>query len=97
MNSSHTITAEELKELAPKGIIFSGGPHSVMAESALRCDERLFDLGIPILGIGYGMQLMAHYFKGKLEQAASSEEVAPHAYGTATVHVRDSSLLYAGS
>ena len=48
---------ETLRELNPKGIIFSGGPSSVHEEGAPRCDERIFELGVPILGICYGMQL----------------------------------------
>ena len=49
----HSITAEEIKEMNPKGIIFSGGPNSVYDENSFRCDERIFDLGLPILGICY--------------------------------------------
>lgn len=84
----HNITLEKIKELNPKGIIFSGGPNSVYAEGSPRCDERIFDLGIPVLGICYGMQLMTHHFKGKVEKAKLRE------YGKATVQLQDSSLLY---
>ena len=63
----HTITAEEIKQMNPKGIIFSGGPNSVYDEKAFRCDEAIFDLGLPIIGICYGMQLMTLHFGGKVE------------------------------
>src|ERR1041384_1283138 len=54
----HDIKAERIRELAPKGIILSGGPASVYAKGAPLCDPKIFELGIPILGICYGMQLM---------------------------------------
>lgn len=84
----HTITAEEIKEMNPKGIIFSGGPNSVYGENSLSCDERIFDLGIPVLGICYGMQLMTKHFGGKVEKAAHRE------YGKATVTVTNQSAIY---
>lgn len=77
----HTTTVEEMKEMAPKGIIFSGGPNSVYGEGAPRCDEELFELGIPIFGICYGMQLMTHHFKGSVERAVHRE------YGKAAIRV----------
>ena len=61
---SHKLTAQEIKEINPKGIIFSGGPNSVYADGALRVDPEIFKLGIPILGICYGMQLMAYSLEG---------------------------------
>lgn len=57
----------------PKGIIFSGGPASVYGEGAPRIDPKLYDSGIPILGICYGMQLMAHDLGGEVEQASFRE------------------------
>ncbi|WP_070121723.1 glutamine-hydrolyzing GMP synthase [Bacillus marinisedimentorum] len=86
----HTMTAEEIKELNPKGIIFSGGPNSVYGEDSLSCDERIFDLGIPVLGICYGMQLMTHHFGGVVERAKSRE------YGKATLTLQHTSPLYKG-
>ncbi|UCZ53779.1 glutamine-hydrolyzing GMP synthase [Bacillus shivajii] len=86
---SHKITVEEIKEMNPKGIIFSGGPGSVYADGAPRCDERIFDLGIPVLGICYGMQLMTHHFEGKVEAANHRE------YGKAILEVQNESKLYA--
>ncbi|WMM88821.1 GMP synthase (glutamine-hydrolyzing), partial [Heyndrickxia coagulans] len=53
----HTLTAAEIKAMNPKGIIFSGGPNSVYDQNAFHVDEDIFNLGVPILGICYGMQL----------------------------------------
>lgn len=58
------VNVEKLKEKNIKGIILSGGPKSVYDENAYRCDERIFDLGVPILGICYGMQFIANHFNG---------------------------------
>ena len=58
---------EQIRSLAPKGIILSGGPASVYEENAPRCDAALFRLGIPILGICYGMQLMAYLLGGEVD------------------------------
>ncbi|WLD93723.1 glutamine-hydrolyzing GMP synthase [Alkalihalobacillus sp. AL-G] len=87
---SHKITAEKVKELNPKGIIFSGGPNSAYASDSPRCDEEIFDLGIPVLGICYGMQLMTHHFGGKVEKANHRE------YGKAMLAVRNTNDLYQG-
>ncbi|MBC2242864.1 glutamine-hydrolyzing GMP synthase [Listeria booriae] len=86
----HTITVEEMKALNPTGIIFSGGPNSVYDEGAFRCDEDLFEMGIPILGICYGMQLMTNHFAGKVEPAKDRE------YGKASIDVEKPSRLFAG-
>ncbi len=86
---SHKITAAEVKEIAPAGIIFSGGPRSVYAEDAYRCDPEIFDLGIPIFGICYGMQLMSQHFGGTVERAGHRE------YGKATLTLQDPSPMYA--
>ncbi|GAA0352266.1 glutamine-hydrolyzing GMP synthase [Bacillus horti] len=86
----HDVSIEKIKELNPKGIIFSGGPNSVYEEGSPRCDEKIFELGIPILGICYGMQLMTQHFKGKVEKATLRE------YGKAVVNLKEKSLLYDG-
>ncbi|MGE5416151.1 MAG: glutamine-hydrolyzing GMP synthase [Acidobacteriota bacterium] len=69
----YDISYDELMAMKPKGIIFSGGPASVHAEGAPRCDERIFTAGIPVLGICYGMQLMAQELGGKVERAELRE------------------------
>jgi len=84
----HTLTADEIRKMNPKGIIFSGGPNSVYGENAFRCDEEIFDLGIPVLGICYGMQLMTKHFGGEVERAKHRE------YGKATIKVEHQSKMY---
>ncbi|TWU04970.1 glutamine-hydrolyzing GMP synthase [Stieleria varia] len=85
----HDITAERLKEIAPKGIILSGGPSSVYEDGAPRCDPGLFQLGIPVLGICYGMQLTCMALGGKVENTPSRE------YGRADCQITDGSGLFA--
>ncbi|WP_028784662.1 glutamine-hydrolyzing GMP synthase [Thalassobacillus devorans] len=86
---SHKLTAEEVKAMNPKGIILSGGPNSVYGENSFRCDEEIFELGIPVLGICYGMQLMTHHFGGKVERANERE------YGKAAITLKESqSVLF---
>lgn len=81
---SHKLTAAEIKQMDPKGIIFSGGPNSVYDQNAFQVDPEIFQLGIPILGICYGMQLMAHDLTGgKVENATNKE------YGKAIIQVKD--------
>ncbi|WP_261807019.1 glutamine-hydrolyzing GMP synthase [Lapidilactobacillus luobeiensis] len=79
----NTITAAEVKAIAPKGIIFSGGPMSVYDENAFSVDPEILELGIPILGICYGMQLLAYKLGGKVESADNRE------YGKAQIEVTD--------
>lgn len=89
---SHKITAEEIKAMSPKGIIFSGGPNSVYDESAFNIDPAIFELGIPILGICYGMQLMAHTLPGGKVESAENKE-----YGKAIIDVIDpEAVLFKG-
>ena len=85
----HTTTAAEIQKLAPKGIILSGGPNSVYADNAFKIDMEIFNLGIPVLGICYGMQLMSHSLGGKVSKADHSE------YGKAVLKhtVKDALLL----
>jgi GMP synthase (glutamine-hydrolysing) len=84
----HTVTLEEIQEINPTGIIFSGGPNSVYGEDSFRCDERIFDLDIPILGICYGMQLMTMHFGGKVERAKHRE------YGKAAINIEKQSKIF---
>ncbi|MCR8997355.1 glutamine-hydrolyzing GMP synthase [Brevibacillus laterosporus] len=79
---------EKIKELNPKGIIFSGGPASVYEEGAPQIDPAIFDLGVPILGICYGMQLMSQTLKGKVERAGKRE------YGKAEIRLENKHDLY---
>ena len=76
-----TIALERIREIAPKAIILSGGPQSVYAEDAPQCDPGVFELGIPVLGICYGEQLMARHLGGRVEASTHRE------YGAATVTV----------
>ena len=81
---------EKIKEKNPKGIIFTGGPSSVYTENAPKCDPEIFNLGIPILGICYGMQLMTHILGGKVQRADKRE------YGVTNVKFEKSSKLFEG-
>ena len=81
---SHKLTAAQIKEMNPKGIIFSGGPNSVYDDGAFQIDPEIFELGIPILGICYGMQLMAHNLPGGKVESADNKE-----YGKAIITVKD--------
>ncbi|ANK60214.1 glutamine-hydrolyzing GMP synthase [Loigolactobacillus backii] len=81
---SHKLTAAEIKAMAPKGIIFSGGPNSVYDKDAFRVDPEIFNLGIPVLGICYGMQLMADILPGGDVEPANNRE-----YGRADIQVTD--------
>ncbi|TWT52662.1 GMP synthase [glutamine-hydrolyzing] [Rubripirellula amarantea] len=85
----HDITAERIAELAPKGIILSGGPASVYQDGAPRCDPALFKLGIPVLGICYGMQLTCDALGGKVAKTTTRE------YGPANCTVQMQNELFA--
>ena len=69
----HDISAERIQELAPRGIILSGGPASVYKEDAPRCDPDIFQLGLPVLGICYGMQLLSEALGGRVEYHPARE------------------------
>ena len=84
----YTLGIDKIKEMNPKGIIFTGGPNSVYAEESPRYQKEIFELGIPILGICYGSQLMAYTLGGTVETAPVSE------YGKTEVKVDKSSLLF---
>ena len=86
----YDISIEKIKEKNPKGIIFTGGPSSVYVDDAKACDPKIFELGIPILGICYGMQLMTHVMGGTVTRADIRE------YGVVPVEIDNSSLLFDG-
>jgi GMP synthase (glutamine-hydrolysing) len=80
---SYRTTAEQIQLLNPKGIILSGGPSSVYDDRAPKCDAKIWDLGIPILGVCYGMQLMVQQLGGKVERSKHAE------YGKASLFIDD--------
>ncbi len=86
----YNTSVERIQELNPMGIVFSGGPASVYGEESPVVDMRIYELGIPILGICYGMQLMSHQLQGKVERALKRE------YGKATVEFQADSQLTKG-
>ncbi|NLZ82229.1 MAG: glutamine-hydrolyzing GMP synthase, partial [Clostridiales bacterium] len=86
----YNTSLNRIKELEPKGIIFTGGPASVYEMDAPACDKEIFDLGIPILGICYGCQIMTESLGGKVSKAPLRE------YGKTVVSVNNSSNLFKG-
>ena len=85
----HTISAQEIIDFKDvKGIIFSGGPNSVYEENAFKCDPEIFNIGVPILGICYGMQ-MIHYMLGGHVKACESKE-----YGRTKISLKGDSKLF---
>ena len=84
----YTMDIEKLKAMEPKGIIFTGGPNSVYGEDSPQCPEEVYSMGVPVLGICYGAQLMAHQLGGKVETAPVSE------YGKTEVKVDRSGELF---
>ena len=87
----HTLSLEKIKEMQPKGIIFTGGPNSVYKEDSAACSKELLELDIPVLGICYGSQLMAHILGGEVKTAPVSE------YGKTEVSIDEpSSRLFEG-
>lgn len=83
-----SISLERLGEMNPKGIIFTGGPNSVYGKDAPACGMEIFELGVPILGICYGSQLMAHLLGGSVKSAPVSE------YGKTQVEIDRTSALF---
>jgi len=81
---------EKIRELSPRGLILSGGPSSIYDSEAPCCDPRLLDLGVPILGICYGMQLLAHLAGGEVKAHPQRE------YGRATLFIDDAADLFFG-
>ncbi|QTL99200.1 glutamine-hydrolyzing GMP synthase [Iocasia frigidifontis] len=85
----YDVDIAKIKELNPEGIIFSGGPKSVTLEDAPKIDKEIFELGIPILGICYGMQLMAKLLAGGVVEKAEYGE-----YGKARLNIIDNQGIY---
>ena len=81
---SYRTSAEQLRQINPKGIIFSGGPSSVYDKGAPHCDPAIWDLGIPVLGVCYGMHLMVQQLGGSVEKADRGE------YGKASLLIDES-------
>ena len=86
----YDISLEKIKEKNPKGIIFTGGPANVYTEDSPKCDAGIFELGIPILGICYGMQLMSLTLGGNVARATTRE------YGETSVNIDNTSKLFEG-
>lgn len=85
-----SITAEEIKKIAPKALVLSGGPDSVFDEGSLKCAREIFELGIPTLGICYGHQLISYMLGGKVVRGEKAE------YGKTELFVVDDSDLFSG-
>ena len=86
----YTYTLEQIKAKNPKGIIFTGGPNSVYAEETPKVDAGVFELGIPVLGICYGHQFMAHTLGGHVESAGISE------FGKTSLELQNDCSLFKG-
>ena len=86
----HHVPLEEIAARKPRGIILSGGPASVYAEGAPPLERGLLELGVPVLGICYGMQLLVHELGGRVEQAEVGE------FGRSDLHVTEPGVLLAG-
>ena len=86
----YNMSLERIKEMKPKGIIFTGGPDAVFEEGAPRCSSEIFELGIPVLGICYGAQLMSYLMGGVVKKAVVSE------YGYTEVEIDTASKLFEG-
>ncbi len=86
----YTMTIEEIREFAPAAVIFTGGPSTVFEKDAPRCAPEIFELGLPVLGICYGQQLMSYMLGGTAKAADVSE------YGKAELWHNSTSLLFEG-
>lgn len=84
----HTLGLDELRKMNPKGIIFTGGPNSVYSSDSPTYDKAILEMGIPVMGICYGSQLIAHLLGGRVETAPTSE------YGKTEVTIDTSSVLF---
>lgn len=88
---SYKTSIEEIKKLNPKGIIFTGGPNSVYLDESPKIDKEIFELGIPVLGICYGCQLMAYTLGGKVASAGNNSE-----YGMTNTEFDVQSAIFKG-
>jgi GMP synthase (glutamine-hydrolysing) len=86
----HGVALEEIARRKPRGIILSGGPASVYAQGAPRLDSGLLELGVPVMGICYGMQLLVHELGGRVEEAEVGE------FGRSDLHVSHEGVLLRG-
>ncbi|MCK6543246.1 glutamine-hydrolyzing GMP synthase [bacterium] len=86
----YNMTPDKIRALQPKGIILSGGPSSVYENGAPHPDRAIFDLGIPVLGVCYGMQVMAYFLGGAVDKAAHRE------FGRAEIRITDHTDLFSG-
>jgi GMP synthase (glutamine-hydrolysing) len=86
----HDLAAARVAELKPRGLIFSGGPASVYEPNAPRCDPAVFDLGVPILGICYGMQLACQVLGGRVQPAPTKE------FGRARCRIHEADGIFGG-
>ncbi|WP_426349766.1 glutamine-hydrolyzing GMP synthase [Alloiococcus sp. CFN-8] len=84
----YSYSIDKIKEKNPKGIIFTGGPNSVYGDEAPQVDEEIFNLGVPVLGICYGCQLMSHTLGGKVTAAEVRE------YGKTEIKLKNESKLF---
>ncbi|RMF92900.1 MAG: glutamine-hydrolyzing GMP synthase [Candidatus Schekmanbacteria bacterium] len=86
----YNTSIEKIIDFSPKGIVLSGGPASVRENQSPQCDEKIFDLGIPVLGICYGFQLMSRHFGGKVSESPKRE------YGRAVINVLNDDPIFEG-
>ena len=86
----YNTSIEEIKKHNPKGIILSGGPSSVFGDEAALVDKELFEMGVPVLGICYGMQLISHLLGGEVKKGEKGE------YGKSELTVLAQNSLFAG-
>ncbi len=89
----YTTSIEKIKELSPSGLIFTGGPNSVYDEKSPHIDKEVFSLGIPILGICYGCQLMAYTLDGVVTAASDNSSCE---YGKALAYYNNDDVLFSG-
>jgi len=86
----HYLSVDKIREMSPKGIILTGGPNSAYLEDSPSCSREIFELGVPVLGICYGSQVMAHLLGGSVKTAPVSE------FGKTDVKVDTASELFEG-